>query len=129
MADTYDVIAAFADGERVNPDELKDALAADDGREYLVELLVLRDLVHTSDPEMEIVARAAARRDRRTWLGIAAALVASVLGGYAVGWRSHDALGDRASAPGTSAASISAPAPTRVIHLEPGIDWKEISGG
>ncbi len=128
MAETYDVIGAFADGERVNPDELKDALADDAGREYLVELLVLRDLVHTSDPDMEIAARAAARRDRRTWLGIAAALVASVLGGYAVGWRSHDALDDRAPATNT-AASISAPAPTRVIHLEPGIDWKEISGG
>jgi hypothetical protein len=128
MAETYDVIAAFADGERVNPEALKDALADDAGREYLVELLVLRDLVLASDPEMELSARSSARRDRRTWLGIAAALVACVLGGYAVGWQSHDAIDGR---DGTSpdSAAVSAPAPTRVIHLQPGIDWKETSGG
>jgi hypothetical protein len=124
MAETYDVIAAFADG----PDELKHALADDQGREHLVELLVLRDLVHASDPDVELGARTAARRDRRTWLGIAAALVVCVLGGYAVGWQSHNAVDSRES-PASGDGAVSAPAPTRVIHLQPGIDWKETSGG
>src|SRR4249919_619361 len=39
-----DVIGAFIDGERVDPAALKAALARPEGRDYLVDLLALRDL-------------------------------------------------------------------------------------
>ena len=45
MTDHLDVIAAFADGEHVEGDALKAALADEAGREYLVDLLALRGLV------------------------------------------------------------------------------------
>lgn len=132
----HDVIAAFADGERVAPDALRQALADEAGRDYLIDLLVLRGLVHTAGPEMEIeTPRLASRARRRSqWLGIAAGVVACVLGGYAAG---------RLAAPVVyvptvaavvektvpSAGPVTAPAPTTVIRLEPGVDWKENIGG
>ena len=45
MTDHLDVIAAFADGEHVEADALKAALADEAGREYLVDVLALRGLV------------------------------------------------------------------------------------
>ena len=132
MTDIHDVIAAFADGERVSPASLKTALADEAGREYLVELLALRDLVHSADPLIEV--NVAPRRRWPVWSGIAAAIAVSIIGGYAAGRVS-------APAPRVAPATFSAvdpvqrlgpapaPQPTRVIHLEPGVDWKETVGG
>jgi len=136
MAETHDVIAAFADGERVSPDTLKRALADEAGRDYLIDLLVLRGLVHTAGPEMEIeVIATPPRRRVPSWIGIAAAVVVSVLGGYAAGRVTSPAA---ARVPVANAIvetvaqpprPVAAPQPTRVIRLEPGVDWKENIGG
>ena len=136
MAETHDVIAAFADGERVSPDTLKRALADEAGRDYLIDLLVLRGLVHTLGPEMEIeVIATPPRRRVPSWIGIAAAVVVSVLGGYAAGRVTSPAA---ARVPVANAIvetvaqpprPVAAPQPTRVIRLEPGVDWKENIGG
>jgi hypothetical protein len=52
MTEPYEVVAAFADGERVNADELKHALADAAGRDYLVDLLALRGIVQASEPRV-----------------------------------------------------------------------------
>ena len=43
--DQLQVIAAFADGERVDARELRAALADEAGREYLIELVAMREIV------------------------------------------------------------------------------------
>src|SRR5262245_60914156 len=45
MNDQFEIIAAFADGENVDANELKLALAKESGREYLVDVLALRRLM------------------------------------------------------------------------------------
>ena len=47
MTDTIEVIAAFADGERVDADALKQALGESAGRDYLIDLLALREAVES----------------------------------------------------------------------------------
>ena len=41
----FEVVAAFVDGERVDAQTLKAALAQPDARDYLAELLALRELI------------------------------------------------------------------------------------
>jgi hypothetical protein len=45
MTNDLEIIAAFIDGERVDASRLAQALVAPEGREYLVDLLALRELV------------------------------------------------------------------------------------
>lgn len=40
-----DVISTFLDGERVEPDDLKRALESPEGRDYIVDLLTLREAI------------------------------------------------------------------------------------
>jgi hypothetical protein len=131
MAEAHDVIAAFADGERVDPDALCDALAWPEGRAYLADLLVLRGLVQAAGPDVD--ATASPRRSSR-WLGLAAALVTCVAGGFAWGsqvtrlepvtTRTTTTIG-----PATGDAPVLAPPATEFITLRPGVDWRESAGG
>jgi hypothetical protein len=136
MTSTHDVIAAFADGEPVDPGELTRALSEAEGREHLIDLLALRGLVggpHATRPALVAPpVRPAASRLR--WLSAAAALAGvCVLGGYLAGQRT---AGTPPPAPAATNAAVvpaaipvSAPAPTRVIRLEKGVDWNERGGG
>ena len=40
-----DTVAAFIDGERIDPITLKRALSTEEGRDYLVELVAMRELI------------------------------------------------------------------------------------
>jgi hypothetical protein len=138
MTDHLDVIAAFADGEHVEADALKSALADEAGREYLVDLLALRGLVSEAP-----AARAAAIEQPRrsaTWrlFPVAALLVAGVSGGIAIGRQTTASRVTSEPAPLAPLVTaqaippelrIPAPAPTRVIKLETGTSWNERSGG
>jgi len=143
MTDHHDVIAAFVDNEPVGAEELDAALATPDGREYLIDLLVLRGLVSGGLPDGLRSAGAAGRSQANAgrgsksvfWLPVAAAaLVAVGLGAGFVGGRVLDR-----HAPAVAPAAVvtepapadgpSAPAPTHVIHMEKGVDWNERSGG
>lgn len=106
MTDPYEVIAAFADGERVDPAALKQALSEPAGRDYLVDLLALREAVQVTGPEYATVARV--RRPRLRWLAAAALLV--VIGGGALFFTTRDS--DRP------------PTPNHVVKLERGLDWR-----
>jgi hypothetical protein len=140
MTQIHDVIAAFADGERVAPEALQRALSDPDGRAYLVDLLVLRDLVDVTAiaRPTEVPLRAGARPRARAWVGIAAGLVAAALAGYGIGQQTRSVSeAPRVSevaivappAPSGPAGPVVAPPPTRVITLQPGVDWQEHIGG
>lgn len=135
----HEIIDTFADGERVDPDRLEQALADPSGRAYLVDLLVMRGMVieqHRGQSTGTIPAPVRTGRPVRL-LAIAASLlllVASGLGGFVAGHRMAANLEvpapaavvpERIVLPDTQ---VSAPAPTRVIQVQP-IDWKQSAGG
>lgn len=142
MTDYRDVIAAFLDHEPVEGAALERALADPQGREYFVDLMVLRGFV--ADPSLRLgpIDRSAAGEQKKPgrrspfWLVAAAALVAAgTTGGYLAG-RTADRLHQIAAPPSKpvskndqSAGAPAAPAPTHVIRLENGVTWNEKSGG
>jgi hypothetical protein len=139
MTDTHEVVAAFADGERVEADQLDRALADPAGRSYLIDVLIVRGLVLDRSSQSAVVASPVRPERRRPIAGgfaIAASLLlllASGLGGFVAGHRVAGALApsDPIAAPDPIVmpdTQISAPAPTRVIQVEPGVDWKRQEG-
>ena len=128
MSEIHDCIAAFADGEPVDPEGLDRALADAEGRAYLIDLLVLRGLYARRDALPAPDARA--RNARLRWLpAVAALVVVSVLGGYVAGRQSGERVPATPAGPPTAQSEVTAPAPTQVIRLEPGVDWNERGGG
>ena len=114
MSNTHDVISAFLDDERFNPDELAAALSEPEGRDLLLDLVALR---HVVQPE----SRAAITPKQgpvRLWLRptvAAAALVVAVVGGYLMGQSAN------------SEASSQAPNATRVVEVAGA--WQEVLPG
>lgn len=133
MHDDFTVIGAFLDRERVDPDALVEALSSDEGRQYLVEVVMLREVTtdHTpaTEPRMPL-------RGRRypMWLTLAATITIGAAGGYVAGHQRGAGEGAATlTRPGIETGVISvvpvAPPPTRVITLEPGVNWHEEMGG
>lgn len=128
----YLVLAALADGERVDPIELRAALEDPAAREYLVDLIALRHAVGTlSDQEL---ANGQVRRrlwTRVRWFTAAAALLISLTAGYLAGQRrATQTLPAPMIETAVDLGSIAvAPEPTRVVALRPGINWTEKAGG
>jgi hypothetical protein len=138
MSEIHDCIGAFADGEPVDPEVLDRALAAPDGRAYLIDLLALRRLFGRHAPLAAPAPASAASTParptvtRRFLAAAAAVVVAGTLGGYAAGRMSIPAavpVRQAASLQQPPGAALTAPAPTQVIRLEPGVDWNERGGG
>lgn len=123
---SLDVVAAFIDGERVDPLALKRALATDEGRDYLVDLVAMREVIAT--PTMAAVtAPTPAVTSRWSWRGLAAAAAVTVtvgLGAYTLG----HIVAERAIAAQQEAAN-KAPTPTREIAPDSSTSWIETSGG
>jgi hypothetical protein len=116
MTTNLAIVEAFVDGERVDTQALKAALAQPDARDYLAELLALRELVAHSGSAS---AQAAARPSRRWLIGAAAAVVLSLGSGYALGLGSG--LAPRPD--GSAVSGGVAPQPTRVIEVAPGASY------
>lgn len=134
MSEIHDVVAAFADGERVNVDGLERALATPEGRDYLIELLALREVTVGQAAVGSNLAAPTRRqpRNHRLLAAAAAVICLSAIAGYAVG--SHTARSAVPAAPSSqfadsAPANVAPPEPTRVIRLEPGVDWHERDGG
>jgi hypothetical protein len=129
MTDRLDVIAAFADGEPVSAADLNSALAHEDARTYLIDVLALRSLLD-GRPQLPTVNVGPAARNRTRWFTAAAALVvAGVAGGYSAGRHAVTPVLD-ARRPGVvAAAPAAAPAPTHVFRMENGVNWNERTGG
>jgi hypothetical protein len=129
----YATVEAFIDGEPVDPEALKDALADPAARDHLVDLLVLRKAVRTMPPLAVSAAhpRSPRSRNRAGWLAAAAAVVVSLTAGYLTG--------HRAIPPATAHADVEAtidfgsvpvaPAPTHVVALRPGVNWTDSQEG
>jgi hypothetical protein len=123
-----EVIAAFADGERVDTSQLRTALADEAGREYLIDLIAMREMLgqtqgETTDegtPWASAPARPSARTIRRM-TGLAAALALAVgLAGYAIGQQRSQVVPVAVLPPLEADVIVSleaAPAPTQVIRL------------
>jgi hypothetical protein len=135
MSEVWEVIEAFADGEPVDPDELKRALAVEPGRAHLVEVLALRGVVAgpgVARPLAVVPRHRPLALTLRRALAVAALVVLSVAGGYVAGRRDSvpEPIQPQQTVTGaTTVDSIAAPAPTRVIRLEHGVDWDERKGG
>ena|SRR6478672_11649526 len=140
MDSRFEIIDAFVDGERVDAGALKQALSDPAGRDYLVDVWLLREGVHeqlASEPAApSVLVRA---RTARPWL-FAAALIACVVGGYFAGYRVSGGLGRPAPAAPPPAANIPAtpvrtasplqvPVPTRVIQVQFGAEASTSGGG
>jgi hypothetical protein len=122
------VVDAFVDGEPIDPRALKEALAREDARDYLVELLAIREVVWVTAPHRWSVGDR--RRRGVPWLAAAAGVVLSLTTGYFAG---HEAAAQPEAASGVEAvmspAAPALPEPTRVISLRPGVNWTETPGG
>jgi len=122
------VVDAFLDGERIDPQTLKQTLAREDARDYLVELLAIREAVSVTAPHRWSVKE----RGRRgvPWLAAAAGVVLSLTTGYFAG---QEAAAQPVATSGVEAVMSPEmpplPEPTRIISLRPGVNWTETSGG
>ena len=132
MDEIRSTIDAFADGEAVDPGALKDALATPEGRDYLVDVLVLRQVVlHESSPvRSPAVGPMAAIPRRRWWPAVAALAGIAMMGGYYAGRQMTPAAALPAAEVAVPiAVPRAAPEPTSVIRLEDSADWTDRSGG
>ncbi len=124
------VVDAFVDGEPIDPQVLKEVLAREDARDYLVELLAIREAVRVTAPHRWSVKERGRGRRGVSWLAAAAGVVLSLTTGYLAG---HEAAEPPPEGSGVEAvmspAAPALPEPTRVISLRPGVNWTETSGG
>ena len=119
MTDRLDVIAAFADGEPVSAPELSAALAHEDARAYLIDVLALRGLLD-GRPQLPAVSVVPPKRNRARWFTAAAALVvAGVAGGYSAGRHAVTPVAVDAGRPG-----VVAPAPAARLRRRTCSAWK-----
>lgn len=103
MSDQHEVISAFIDDEPFDPQELANALSEPAGRALLIDLVALRHIVQPDDVALSgAVTSATSRRFRA--VGVAAALVLALGGGYLIGQSRSGAI------------PADAPAPTRIVE-------------
>jgi hypothetical protein len=125
-------VAAFLDGEPVDGAALKSALETAEGRDYLVDLLVLRQSVVHMAPIAVVRPTPRPERSIRHWAVAAALLLLASAGSYAIGARAASVApveGARSSIEAViDLPPSAAPKPTEVIRLEPGVNWHS-SGG
>jgi len=116
-------IDSLLDGETVEPAALDTALAAAEGRAYLIDALAIRHLIADAP-----VAVAPVRRRPALLFSVRAAVLAvGLVGlGYFAGARGTT---PKTVIPMSSAEIVAPPEPTRVIELKPGVNWQESRGG
>lgn len=129
MTTDFEIIAAFVDGERVDGEALKQALASDDGRQYLVDLIALREV---AGDDAIVPAPVSTGRTRRTagWLAVAAGIALTTMAGYQAGVSRAQVGAAGTVAPASAARpQVTPPKPTVIIKLEPGTTWQDPTGG
>ena len=133
----FEALAAWVDGEPVPRTDVALALETSEGRDYVLDLMALRHMVDVTTPTLPPRSAASSSRLRpqhaRRWpaFAAAAAVVLCAAGGFAAGRlvtpvQMASPVGpDTVVVPVTTPASITAPAPTRVIRLEEDTSWRE----
>ena len=115
-----DVISAFVDNEPFDAEALARARAEPGGRDLLIDFIALRNVVSADGTVEQRISIVPPRSRWREGIA-AAAVIAALAGGYAAGRVQTE--------PATSRDEISAPEPTRVVELRPGVEWQPASGG
>jgi hypothetical protein len=125
----FEALAAWVDGEPVARTDVALALETREGRDYVLDLMALRHMVEVTTPSLLAKPLPPAARPWRA-VAAAAAIVLCAAGGFAAGrlLTPLPPASMQAASPGVTPASMSAPAPTRVIQLEENTNWRE-SGG
>ena len=123
---------------------LRAALEDAAGRDYLLDLLALRGLVHVyihldgQGPAVPSASHASTHTARSVLRALAAIAVLAIAGAGGFAWGRRTDRGTLATnaatiAPAATTPSAidvtSAPEPTRVIRLESGVDWRQRAGG
>jgi len=125
----FEALAAWVDGEPVARTDVAVALETREGRDYVLDLMTLRHMVNVTTPALTAKVP---QRSARRWpaFAAAAAVVLCAAGGFAAGRLMTPEIDgpDAVVAPISTPASVTAPAPTRVIRLEEDTSWRE-SGG
>ena len=114
-----EVISAFVDNEPFDAESLARALAEPHGRDLLIDFIAMRHLVNADAASEQRLAVAPARSRWREAVA-AAAVIAALAGGYAAGRVQRD--------PQSTRDETSAPQPTRVVELRPGVEWQPATG-
>ena len=115
MNNSHEVVSAFLDDRPFVLQDLASALEQPDGRELLIDLLALRQIVQPTDPiRLALPATVPARNWLRPAVA-AAAVVAALAGGYVVGTKHAPTL------------SSEAPAATRVVEVP--ATWQDMPIG
>jgi hypothetical protein len=125
------IVEAFIDGEAIDLEALKNALARQESREHLVELLALRDAVWTMAPRGYVPIerkRTPVERGIR-WFAIAAGVMLGVAMGYLAGQGTSRRPADSSGVEAIMDVTVAPPPqPTHVISLRPGVNWTETAG-
>ena len=120
-------IDALVDGEIVDTQALRIALDDPAIRDYLVEVLRMRQLTREIGPARFSVAATPRRQLPRAarWLAAAVILAVGAGAGYVYGQTSRDGAVAAAAVEVVvgNPSAPAAPAPTRVIRFEPGVNW------
>jgi hypothetical protein len=124
------VVAALADGEAVEPGALRIALDDAAVRNYLVDLIALRQSVGSMSELTPVQWRERQSfLSRIGWVAAAAAIVVSLTAGYFAGqWTVEAAPAPTVETFVTMGPAAAAPKPTRVVTLRPGVNWTEKEG-
>jgi hypothetical protein len=129
----FQVIAAFADGERVDTQALRTALADEAGRDYLIDLVAMREIVGQTVGQKDGDDRASSPSGpaRPPWhrskavTGLAAAVAVAVgLAGYGIGQQRAQVVSVAVLPPLEADVIVAVeapPAPTQVIRLGSGV--------
>jgi hypothetical protein len=132
-SNVLEVISSFIDGERIAPEELKRALELPAGRDYLVDLLTIREAIGGLGPFAPAGRKAAPVWNLVRGTAAAAILGLALAGGYIAGYRVSGPAGTPKTTRESEVLAVtsapSAPKPTQVIKLEPGVNWSDNIGG
>jgi hypothetical protein len=120
-----EIIDAFIDGQRVDGDAIKRALADPEGRAYMIDAWLLREAMQENETGASHAVTPSASRSAKQaprWL-VAAAITGSLLGGYATGRFTGRPAPVAVTPPATTVVAqpspaFPVPAATRVIQLE-----------
>ena len=118
----FELISAFADGERVDTEALRNALADEAGRDFFIDMVAMREVVASGATAGTVEAIPASRATIRRVIGVAAAAVIAVgAAGYTIGHQQSRVVTVASHPPLEADAVLSveaAPAPTHVIRLD-----------